>query len=1710
MTDSFVLEFISKLRAKLLDLSGRNSLISFKHSAKSRKQLRFIDVSPDVAFRMLEDGKPIEIAPLPLPNSEPEDEQTPEFIGALERARQEDAIYLSEVDKLGPNPPVKPMLKLEGDLRDRVRISLEMKAIARSKVLAKDVHATALGIDPSYDLLNGEQRRGRRQRHPRQLPTLLYPEEFERQLTAIYQQANLSESETGLNTLFLAFGFLEWYESEDSQKPIYSPLLLYPVQVERKLAGSEYQFSLASRDEDASANISLFERLRRDFSIELPSFGDEDAPMAYLDAIKKLISVAQPNWRIHHQLTVGFFSFAKLVMYRDLDPKNLGEILEDSPVQALIAGGQNETIGFAEDYEVDSPEMAPRVPLVVTSADSSQLSAIVDVLDGKRLVIEGPPGTGKSQTITNIIAAALAKGKSVLFVAEKRAALEVVKKRLDDCGLGLFCLELHSNKTRKTDVLKSLDAWIQSAYEAQGKPAKAIDAVISDHEMIKQTISNYVKVLNNEFGSLGKNLHNILWRYLRLHHETLGLPAKIEKIVFDDAESTTDSRLENRKSALDALEKHYKANLNDYHLLSDHPWFGLAKASLDATEIKDLQELVSGVEKRARDLVAALGNDERLSAWREAPHLSEIDRSINKILENGESLDQNIEESIVPSLRADHARKAIRQAITNYQRLIDLESQVTALSGKPVTPSGDFAAQCKELVAAGFSSVPVSALPDAIAESRQLLSNWEEMSAFVEQIAATLSDASVRTVGAAVTLLGAPASAQELPASLFIYRHEPLISEESRDLLVGLSREIELLKSKRHKLSQLLRLDAEGDVHLIDHSANILRHNSWFRFLAPDFWKARRYFESISIGTSKLGDIEKGRLLAELGEYRRGVQRLEANSDAPKALGEYRCSLDLPIDGILQTNQWAAGVRKAFPRHNESAAMARKFLLESASASVREMAELTGHPRFADFTRLLTAADAETSKKTIAEVIKACRTKLALFESAQELAIHYALRPAVKLGDFSDFGRTMAEIKRCQGETESNTIATQALGELFPITEANKPLILRTLEFVQELKKIGLSADLVEHVTGDLQSKRRLSELFDALRAIAIDARDLRAELRKLSALVAADADEQSGMAATNFEELPLSRTINILLVALAQKDSLEDFVDYLKTESYARREGLSPLLDAFLVEGIPYQSLSSAYEISLCSNLLRLASKRHPDFRKSVGFQFDELRERFRKLDDQLASLYQKKLRHELMQRKIDHGMTVGRASELSELGLIAHEISKQRKHLPIRTLIERAGRAIQGMKPCFMMSPLSVAQFLNSNKLMFDLVVMDEASQLRPEDALGAVWRAKQPVIVGDPKQLPPTDFFNFSDEGAIEEDEVVQQASEHESVLDLALRSFQPARRLRWHYRSRHESLIAFSNNSFYDRDLVIFPSPHHSSELHGIRFIAVDGKYERRGNLPEAMRVVEDAVSFMSKHSALSLGIVAINQSQRDLISELLDEKAKHDPVIQEYRAKWETTLEPLFVKNLENVQGDERDAIFISTVYGKDADGNFHQRFGPINSAMGHRRLNVLFSRAKYQMRVFTSMNPDSIIADNKSSRGVRALKEFLQYAKTGILVKAKPIESGREPDSDFERLVMGRLKDNGYEVVPQVGVGGYFIDLAVKHPSSSERYVLGIECDGATYHSAKSARDRDKIRQEVLENLGWEIHRIWSTDWFQYPDREMKRLLSRLPPLPNR
>lgn len=585
-----------------------------------------------------------------------------------------------------------------------------------------------------------------------------------------------------------------------------------------------------------------------------------------------------------------------------------------------------------------------------------------------------------------------------------------------------------------------------------------------------------------------------------------------------------------------------------------------------------------------------------------------------------------------------------------------------------------------------------------------------------------------------------------------------------------------------------------------------------------------------------------------------------------------------------------------------------------------------------------------------------------------------------------------------------------------------------------------------------------------------------------------------------NLENLPILETSSHLEKLIEEIGNLELVVkmrviqdDFVKAE-----------LEDFFLKVINKDhlnhSITEVFYKSIYTIILDEIYSNNEVLKKFEKSRFDLLIHSFKELDKKQLGYNSIRIRNRLIENR--NGIMESRIGR-QQSGILTHENGKKKRHLPIRKLFSNMPDLLQALKPCMLMSPLSVCEFLDADLLQFDVVIFDEASQICPEDAITPMLRGKDVIIGGDIHQLPPTRFFKAdlsSDE--FEEDEE-EESIVYESILDMCA-NIMPQKNLKWHYRSRHESLIAFSNKNFYNNSLYTFPSPEFTNEKQGVRFEYVkNGVYDRSGkrtNAKEADRVVDLVFSHYRENPSRSLGVIAFSQAQMEEIEDKINDRLNSFPELEQYFN--ENIEDAFFVKNLENVQGDERDTIIISIGYGKDSNGNLNHNFGPLNKAGGERRLNVAVTRSKQELVLVSSINDLDIDLKRTNSIGVRLLKEYIQFARTGILPESIFVNDQLDFDSPLEQDIYNSLVRLGYEVHTQVGSSGYRIDLAIVDPKNQGRYLLGVECDGATYHSTKSARDRDRLRQEVLENLGWKIYRIWSQDWFKHKDKEIEKISS--------
>lgn len=566
---------------------------------------------------------------------------------------------------------------------------------------------------------------------------------------------------------------------------------------------------------------------------------------------------------------------------------------------------------------------------------------------------------------------------------------------------------------------------------------------------------------------------------------------------------------------------------------------------------------------------------------------------------------------------------------------------------------------------------------------------------------------------------------------------------------------------------------------------------------------------------------------------------------------------------------------------------------------------------------------------------------------------------------------------------------------------------------------------------------------------------------------------------------------------------SYADWAALARTTARTVEAGAGPVVEAIADGRVAPEKALDEFSYACAEARWNAARQAQPELGRLAGLDRHEL-----------VRMFQEKERARLNDAQAlilaRHFAQMPRGS-MGEMGVIRGEIGRKSRHKPIRWVMRNAGSMVQRIKPVMLMSPISVAQFLPPGTVTFDLLVIDEASQIRPEDALGVIARARQIVVVGDQKQLPPTSFFDrLVDEGDDEEEDedipAGATAADMESILSLCEARGLRSRMLEWHYRSRDPSLIRVSNAEFYGDNLVLPPSPLQLDPNYGLKFHRVPGVYargktgsERAGtNKIEAQHVVKAVAEHARKNPDLSLGVVAFSKAQSDTLTEALEYERRRDHVLDTFLR--EGRAEDAFVKNIENVQGDERDVILISVGYGpQEPNGRLaSMSFGPVNGEGGERRLNVLFSRARVRCEVFASFDPGDIDPSRSSREGPRVLKRFLDFAKTGIIEER--VATGLDADSPFEEDVARVIRGMGYEADLQVGTAGFRIDIGVRHPDRPGQYIVAVECDGAAYHSALWARERDRLRQDVLEGLGWSFYRIWSTDWFQRREHEIRRL----------
>ena len=1689
LMQSTALKAMENLRIRLLDLTARNRLINFHHTKSA--SLRIIDELPNQLMETL------------LADTEMRFEAIPE--------------------------PIEKKLVEEGYLQ----FDEETQQLVR---LCNDPTATEwakhLGFATSYEVPESSIEDGPGKHSDTAIQTLLYPYEMEGRLKKLLQKAESAIQEMGANILYLAFGFLEWYDANGSDNARVAPLFLVPVRLYKgrlNKATGTYEYTLSYSGEDIIPNLSLREKLRADFAMALPDLDENTVPEDYFSEVQALIKDKQPRWRVRRHISLALLNFSKLLMYLDLDPARWPEKanIVDHPVVSRFLSGCGQVtnaeddsaddLGFGEEYRIDEmDEVHAKYPLI-DDADSSQHSALIDVIDGKNLVIEGPPGTGKSQTITNLIAAAMAQGKKVLFVAEKLAALEVVRSRLDNAGLGEFCLELHSHKSQKRKVLGEVDKRLKK--HGCYRHPKDIEVVIARYEELKTSLKNHAEKINRPWKNTGKTLHEIFMAATRYRNAIWTNPEELHPEGYDG--SNYDAAAQHRnKDQVEAYHKVYQAvarQLDGDAALQDHPWYGVRNGDLQIFDLNRVkkslgawQDSLLQIHSQQKDIAYTLGCYE--------PAVAETLTEAQTFLDELESIpvlkgDEFLERLSV--LHGDMLDKTQRY-LKLFENIQDMYTSITKTTGPKILQdltvvdqlfSGS--EQLKQLV---WHRVELGDLSEAINRLTAIKDQLSE----IDMMLSALGKPVARHLTVSKSGLIEFKTVIELVASLnpFYWKHRDKLfdNEELDELLPQLRIDLEELQRLNDTFHCVFDLESVPDESEIRQLARALAAGGLFRWFKGAWRAARKQLASYATN-AQVNYPSMLPLLDDLASFSGKRQKFEGNVRYKEAVGKYLQGLETDLAALESLRAWYKRVRQQYGvgfGQNVPLGDAILELPPNIAKMVHSLAERGVQTQLNDLLD-----DLGSLEEVFAPVTELRNEDILLIGEEGTIprllsALNQAIRACGPLtGDDS------LSIEDLAGRIEQIMLLKQCVDK-WQMADFDRRLFQGKLglkagvgvDNAAGLSTLRNTLNLAACIDGKLSNQALIDSIYKqqaetTFTSIASHAQQLRVTMNLQQESYKAFATMVSlyhvGWTVRSSERIDDLITRNQL--ALNNGETLQNWLDYVRVRNQLEALGLGRLADGVEHSEFEIEQVEDSYQAGIYDLLTREILREDPELGRFSGHSQEALQEKFKEYDNKLKRLHCEQIAWKIDQTKIPNGNMAARVSERTERVLIEHECRKKSKHLSIRQLLRRASNALVALKPCFMMGPMSVAQYLAPGKITFDIVVMDEASQIKPQDALGAVARGGQLVVVGDPKQMPPSNFFD-----RIVEDEENDPTGieESESILDATLSMF-PSRRLRWHYRSQHESLIAFSNHSFYESDLVLFPSPYKQTENYGIQYSRVSrGCFINQCNMEEAKIISKAVREHFSHRPEETLGVVAMNAKQRLQIERAIETLAKDDPAFQVLLEKDATRHEPMFIKNLENVQGDERDVIFISMTYGpQEPGGKVYQRFGPINFDVGWRRLNVLLTRSKKRMHILSSMGSDDIVAERTSKRGVQVLRDFLSFCETGILHKTIR-ETGRSPDSDFEVAVMSALRSEGFECIPQVGVTGFFIDVAVVDPGNPGRYLMGIECDGATYHSAKSARDRDRLRQEILERLGWRIQRIWSTDWFKNPHGALVSIIREL------
>ena len=1522
--------------------------------------------------------------------------------------------------------------------------------------------------------------------------------ELERNLKSLQSRSLLDYMERGVRILHAAFGTLNWVDIETKEK-VQSPLILVPLELTRETILQPYNIAVPPVEDEAVLNPALLAKLKNDYKIELPPLPEEWEEQKLVDYFKLVEqAVSEMGWKTETSVDLGLFSFQKLVIYKDLE-SNVA-LVTQHPIIRAIAGIKEENLilnGLPDEKDVDKIE-APAKTYQVLDADSSQRVSIEYALRGQSFVMKGPPGTGKSQTIANMIAECIANGKSVLFVSDKMAALEVVYKRLSEVWLSHFCLELHSSKANKQQVVAELKRSLDETLIPRKLP--------SVHEFDR--MAEYREALNGYVASL----HEKRLYLQRSAYEVLSIIASLERVPFvpvglTELGTLTPQKMRELEELVSQLSKVWQVIEEP-----DFPWLGYRadKYNLEIrsellTTLEDINETLHGLELETEDLSARLGvfPPESFARIQWLLDVSKLlfespkpepnwltNPRLDTLLSEAQSyLDTSIWIKKTRASLMEHYQRSLFTLVLN--RSIEIQFAVSSLN--KLLPGVN--AEEGELLAKREKFLNYL-------RSTQLASHkWRETSQALAQLlgldGADLTVAQLKQLSRMAMLSFAENKPEpEWFDTKYFEQVQETVSKSKQ-----LYQEHNQLKSRLDEAytERFYELDLDGLIerYSSDQQSGFKIFNSTYR---NDQKQIARLTNDGKVPKTILQDLIDARKVKKLHS------KIEDSAETVRTLlGHYYRKTRTDFQGaekaIALTDEikklsWATQIPEALLKIITNSSSPSP-MIKNLGLELQESAD-KWEQQAKDVESLIPAkmpkSDApitQTSLTLVEEWANETEKQLIPLNNLTNQTLTTCKHEPQNFKLLIEDLKNAEDIRKKETQIIGEKVQLQEkFGSRFQQLETNWQEIVEVLEWSKKVQAAfadipvpqAFADNAAQGPTATL-SNTELTQRKDASLKVIIDfEKRFEHEMKYQN---------------QSLKDLEI-KVISERIQALRDRvDDVQVWIDFKDTKNRFALRNLDLFFNRLAEQRISAADLGDVLRKSVYQEWINNLYNEDQKLGRFRRENHEQLIADFRELDQDLIHLTSSMVIEAANSRK-PKDILIQAAD--TEANILLKEAAKKRRLMPIRTLIQKIPNLLVKLKPCLLMSPISVSQFLPSDA-KFDLVLFDEASQLVPEDAIGAIYRGKTLVVAGDNKQLPPTSFFQKNLIDNVDWDELSDDDVEvFDSILDECLGIGLPVKTLRWHYRSKHEDLIAFSNHRFYDDTMITFPAAINQTDSLGVKlFYVPDGIYDRggqRNNRKEAERVADLVFEHFKNYPKKTLGVVTFSIAQMDAVEEAIDDRLKEQPSFESFFK--EDRLEGFFVKNLENVQGDERDVIFFSVGYGFDSQGQMAMNFGPLNKPGGERRLNVAVTRAREKVVLITSIKASDIDKDTQAL-GLQTLRAYLDYAEYGPETLSNKAKEGTF-DSALDEDVAAEIKKMGYEVVPEVGCSGYRIDIGVVDPVNDGCFLLGVECDGVTYQSSNSARDRDRLREQVLKQLGWRIHRIWSPAWVARRDSEIRRL----------